>query len=84
VNIFSNRPQSVLELHANLPSDFGRVVRDVQGRVRAIVRGKAGHCRAATSDEVNSGVYVLIVPGLWPILQTLLANAVGEYYLTDL
>jgi bifunctional UDP-N-acetylglucosamine pyrophosphorylase/glucosamine-1-phosphate N-acetyltransferase len=73
-----------LTARANLPSDFGRVVRDAQGRVRAIVESKRATPEQLRGDEVNSGVYCFNRAWLWPVLQSLPRNAVGEYYLTDL
>jgi len=66
------------------PSDFGRVVRDVQGRVREIVEMKRATPEQKRIKEVNSGVYCFNRAWLWETLHTLPRNAAGEYYLTDL
>ena len=66
------------------PSDFGRVVRDSQGRVREIVEMKRATPEQKRIQEVNSGVYCFDRIWLWETLQTLPRNAAGEYYLTDL
>src|SRR6266568_4393917 len=66
------------------PSDFGRVVRDADGRVCEIVEVKRATEEQKRIREVNSGVYCFDRAWLWPILQTLPRNATGEYYLTDL
>ncbi len=73
-----------LTAHAVLPSDFGRIVRDSQGRVREIVEVKRATPEQLRIDEVNSGVYCFARAWLWPVLQALPRNAAGEYYLTDL
>jgi bifunctional UDP-N-acetylglucosamine pyrophosphorylase / glucosamine-1-phosphate N-acetyltransferase len=73
-----------LTARATLPSDFGRVVRDRQGRVRAIVEVKKATPEQLLIDEVNSGVYCFDRSWLWPTLQALPRNTTGEYYLTDL
>jgi bifunctional UDP-N-acetylglucosamine pyrophosphorylase/glucosamine-1-phosphate N-acetyltransferase len=69
---------------ADLPSDYGRVVRDSQGRVREIVEVKRATPEQLAIREVNSGVYCFDRAWLWPTLQALPRNPAGEYYLTDL
>lgn len=66
------------------PSDFGRVVRDTDGRVREVVELKRATEEQKGISEVNSGVYCFDRGWLWPNLQALPKNASGEYYLTDL
>ena len=66
------------------PSDFGRVVRNTQGRVREIVDVKRASEEQKCINEVNSGVYCFDRAWLWPTLHALPRNASGEYYLTDL
>ncbi|HLJ35648.1 MAG TPA: bifunctional UDP-N-acetylglucosamine diphosphorylase/glucosamine-1-phosphate N-acetyltransferase GlmU [Ktedonobacteraceae bacterium] len=65
-------------------SDFGRVVRDENGQVCAIVEVKRATEEQKRIREVNSGVYCFDRAWLWPILETLPRNLSGEYYLTDL
>ena len=69
---------------ANLPSDYGRVVRDEQGRVREIVEVKRATPEHLQGREVNSGVYCFERTWLWSELERLPRNPTGEYYLTDL
>ncbi len=66
------------------PSDFGRVVRDSQGRVREIVEMKRATPEQKRIKELNSGVYCFDRAWLWETLRTLPRNSSGEYYLTDL
>ena len=73
-----------LTAHAALPSDFGRVVRDADGRVLEIVEVKRATEEQKRIDEVNSGVYCFDRSWLWPTLEALPRNASGEFYLTDL
>ena len=73
-----------LTAHAALPSDFGRVVRDADGRVLEIVEVKRATEEQKRIDEVNSGVYCFDRSWLWPTLGALPRNASGEFYLTDL
>jgi len=67
-----------------LPSDYGRIVRDSQGRVREIVEVKRATAEQMQIREVNSGVYCFERAWLWSALHALPRNAAGEYYLTDL
>ena len=69
---------------ANLPSDYGRVVRDAENRVSAIVEVKRASEEQKQIREVNSGVYCFDRAWLWPTLQALPRNPIGEYYLTEL
>jgi bifunctional UDP-N-acetylglucosamine pyrophosphorylase/glucosamine-1-phosphate N-acetyltransferase len=66
------------------PSDFGRIVRDTDGRVREVVEVKRATEEQLCIREVNSGVYCFDRNWLWAVLQGLSRNASGEYYLTDL
>jgi bifunctional UDP-N-acetylglucosamine pyrophosphorylase/glucosamine-1-phosphate N-acetyltransferase len=73
-----------LTAHTEQPSDFGRIVRDAYGRVRAIVEVKRATEEQKRIKEINSGVYCFDRAWLWPSLQALPRNPSGEYYLTDL
>lgn len=69
---------------ADQSSDFGRVVRETDGRVREVVEMKRATEEQKSIREINSGVYCFERNWLWPMLQALPRNAAGEYYLTDL
>jgi bifunctional UDP-N-acetylglucosamine pyrophosphorylase/glucosamine-1-phosphate N-acetyltransferase len=69
---------------ADLPSDYGRVVRDAEGTVREIVEVRRASEAQKNLREVNSGVYCFRRTWLWPALAALPRNSAGEYYLTDL
>lgn len=69
---------------AELPSDYGRVVRDSQGRVVEIVEVKRATDEQKQIREVNSGVYCFERAWLWSTLAHLPRNPGGEYFLTDL
>ena len=73
-----------LTAQTELPSDYGRIVRDARGQVREIVEVKRATAEQLRINEVNSGVYCFDRAWLWPVLQNLPRNASGEYYLTDL
>lgn len=69
---------------AELPSDYGRVVRDAEGHVLEIIEVKRATPQQLQIREVNSGVYCFERAWLWTELARLPRNLSGEYYLTDL
>lgn len=76
-----------LSLELSDPGAYGRVVRDGEGRVRAVVEAKdydpARH--GENPREINSGLYLIrrrTAERLLPRLSN--ANNSGEYYITDL
>jgi bifunctional UDP-N-acetylglucosamine pyrophosphorylase/glucosamine-1-phosphate N-acetyltransferase len=73
-----------LTAHTEAPSDYGRVVRNDQGRVLEIVEVKRATPEQLQIREVNSGVYCFDRAWLWSALKDLPRNPAGEYYLTDL
>jgi bifunctional UDP-N-acetylglucosamine pyrophosphorylase/glucosamine-1-phosphate N-acetyltransferase len=63
---------------------YGRVVRDGEERVVAIVEAADASPEELALREVNSSIYVFRGAALWPALEELTAqNAQGELYLTD-
>ena len=63
---------------------YGRIVRDGDGRLRAIVEAVDATPEELAIGEVNSSIYVFRAGLLWPALERLEAhNAQGELYLTD-
>ncbi len=66
------------------PQGFGRVVRDSQGRVRAVVEEADCTPEQLTLRELNAGIYCFDAAWLWENLSRLRPSAQGEYYLTDL
>ncbi|MBS1721471.1 MAG: bifunctional UDP-N-acetylglucosamine diphosphorylase/glucosamine-1-phosphate N-acetyltransferase GlmU [Armatimonadetes bacterium] len=66
------------------PKGYGRIVRDEEGYVAAIVEEKDATSEQRQILEVNPAVYVFDCQTLLEILPTLgNTNAQGEYYLTD-
>lgn len=75
---------TVLTMELDDPTGYGRIVRNAQGEVTAIVEQKDGDTDVLAIKEVNSGVFAFDAA----ILRTSLAklnsdNAQGELYLTD-
>jgi bifunctional UDP-N-acetylglucosamine pyrophosphorylase/glucosamine-1-phosphate N-acetyltransferase len=66
------------------PSGYGRILRDSEGRVQAIVEDSASTAEQRAIREVNSSIYCFTLEKLWPCLAALRPNnAHRELYLTD-
>jgi bifunctional UDP-N-acetylglucosamine pyrophosphorylase / glucosamine-1-phosphate N-acetyltransferase len=66
------------------PKGYGRIVRDIDGSVKAIVEEKDATSSQKCIQEINTGIMVLPTHSLKRWLKALRAtNAQGEYYLTD-
>ena len=69
----------------NDPTGLGRIVRDSNGSVTAIVEEKDADAAQKAVKEINTGILVLPNAKLEAWLNSLSSNnAQGEYYLTDL
>jgi bifunctional UDP-N-acetylglucosamine pyrophosphorylase/glucosamine-1-phosphate N-acetyltransferase len=67
------------------PTGYGRVVRDKDQNVLAVVEERNANMVQRAINEINSGVYAFESDWLWNSLHSLAPNEVnGEYYLTDL
>jgi bifunctional UDP-N-acetylglucosamine pyrophosphorylase / glucosamine-1-phosphate N-acetyltransferase len=66
------------------PGAYGRIVRDAEGRVLAVVEDGALTPEQRAIREVNSAIYCFTLEKLWPCLAALRPqNAHRELYLTD-
>lgn len=66
------------------PTGYGRIVRDADESVKAIVEEKDATAEQKHIAEINTGIMVLPTNSLKKWLKALRAsNAQGEYYLTD-
>ncbi|MGY1458693.1 MULTISPECIES: bifunctional UDP-N-acetylglucosamine diphosphorylase/glucosamine-1-phosphate N-acetyltransferase GlmU [unclassified Luteimonas] len=75
---------SVLVAQLENPRGYGRIVRDSEGNVGAIVEEKDADAEQRRIDIVNTGVLAAESTALKNWLQRLSSdNAQGEYYLTD-
>jgi bifunctional UDP-N-acetylglucosamine pyrophosphorylase/glucosamine-1-phosphate N-acetyltransferase len=75
---------TILTAELDDPTDYGRVLRDSEGRVQAIVEEKSCTPEQRAIREVNSSIYCFTVAKLWPCLNSLRPdNAHRELYLTD-
>jgi bifunctional UDP-N-acetylglucosamine pyrophosphorylase / glucosamine-1-phosphate N-acetyltransferase len=75
---------TVLSAELADPTDYGRIVRDSEGRVEAIMEETAATPEQRSLREVNSSIYCFTLASLWPALNALRPNnAHRELYLTD-
>jgi bifunctional UDP-N-acetylglucosamine pyrophosphorylase/glucosamine-1-phosphate N-acetyltransferase len=66
------------------PHGYGRIVRDVDGNIDAIVEEKDANPAIRLIQEINTGIMALPTQQLGKWLKGIKAkNAQGEYYLTD-
>jgi bifunctional UDP-N-acetylglucosamine pyrophosphorylase/glucosamine-1-phosphate N-acetyltransferase len=77
-------PLSMLTVTTNDVRGFGRIVRDGQGQVIAIVEEAQATPQQLLINELNPGVYCIRTDWLWPALTRIPLSPKGEYYLTDL
>jgi len=74
----------VLTAHLADPTGYGRIVRDADDGVAAIVEQRELAPEQLGIDECNTGVYCFDGRGLFAALSDVTAhNTQGEYYLTD-
>jgi bifunctional UDP-N-acetylglucosamine pyrophosphorylase/glucosamine-1-phosphate N-acetyltransferase len=75
---------TILTAEIDDPTDYGRIVRDTEGRVVAIMEQKSATPEQRAIREVNSSIYCFTLAKLWPCLNALRPeNAHKELYLTD-
>ncbi len=75
---------TVLSFEPTDAASYGRVLRDGNGGLRAIVEARDATPAELAVREVNSSIYVFESAALWPVLDRLSPhNAQGELYLTD-
>lgn len=75
----------LLTISLSNPAGYGRIVRDAQAQVQAIVEQKDASAEQLQITEVNTGILVVNAEDLRQWLAKLTnQNAQGEYYLTDL
>lgn len=76
---------SILSSQIDQPGSYGRIVRDGQGRVIAIVEARDATVGQRAINEVNSGIYAVQRSFLAEALPAVGSdNAQGEYYLPDI
>ena len=84
VSSLNERDFGLLTVNLQDPTGYGRVIRDVQGKVCKIVEQKDASATELSVQEVNTGIMVAPTKDLKRWLSQLSnQNAQGEYYLTD-
>ena len=77
-------PLALLTVERENPLGFGRIERDGQGYVRAIVEEADCTPEQKAIRELNVGAYVFEAAWLWANLPKVPLSPKGEYYVTDL
>ncbi len=80
----ANANLTMLTCIAEDPIGYGRVIRDHNQGLIAVVEDRNATLTQRAISEVNSGVYIFDAEWLWPHLERVELNPRGEYYLTDL
>jgi len=80
----SGAAATILSAEIENPSGYGRIVRQDDGSVAAIVEDSALTAEQRPIREINSSMYCFTLAKLWPVLATLKPqNVHKELYLTD-
>ncbi len=67
------------------PTGYGRIIRDEQGHIAAIVEQKSGTPEQLAIQEVNPGAYCFSAPEFWKHIDELRPSIPAqEFYLTDM
>ena len=79
-----NNDVTVISASVSAPRGYGRIVRDKNGDITAIVEEASADEKTKLINEVNSGAYCFRADALADILTKITPdNSKGEYYLTD-
>lgn len=76
-------PFSLLTVKSENPRGFGRIVRDPDDGLLAIVEEAQASPEQLKIDELNVGAYCFDNSWLWEALKKIKVSPKGEYYLTD-
>ena len=81
----NNSSLTVMSAVFENPSNYGRIIRDEKGNLKAIIEEKDANEEQKAVKEINTGVYLLKWSDLAPSFLSLDSNnAQNEYYLTDI
>ena len=75
---------AMLTITRDEPQGFGRVVRDTEGKIQAIVEEVDCSVEQKAIRELNPGIYCFAADWLWNNLHKIPLSPKGEYYLTDM
>jgi bifunctional UDP-N-acetylglucosamine pyrophosphorylase/glucosamine-1-phosphate N-acetyltransferase len=76
-------PVTMLTVVVEDPRGFGRIVRDGNGQVKAIVEEVDANPDQLAIRELNPGLYCFNANWLWGALKQLKRSPTGEFFLTD-
>jgi bifunctional UDP-N-acetylglucosamine pyrophosphorylase / glucosamine-1-phosphate N-acetyltransferase len=76
-------PVTIVTVIVDDPRGFGRVIRNSQGSVLAIVEEAQATPKQKAIRELNVGIYCFSAEWLWQALPLIPLSSKGEYYLTD-
>ena len=80
----NNEYATVLTAIYENPTGYGRIIRDDQRNIKAIIEEKDASVEEKKITEINAGIYCFDIEELLEALKKLTPNnAQGEYYLTD-
>lgn len=83
-HISNENSATVISAKVENPTGYGRIVRDENGSVKAIVEQKDADDETLKINEVNSGCFWFKTNDLLSVLDSIQANnKAGEYYLPD-
>ena len=77
-------PLSLLTLQSENARGFGRLLRDQNGQVQAIVEEAVASPEQLAIQELNVGIYCVQADWLWKALPRIPLSPKGEYFLTDI
>lgn len=77
-------PLSLLTLVSQDSRGFGRILRDSQGNIQAIIEEAVASPEQLAIQELNVGIYCVQADWLWKALPRISLSPKGEYFLTDL
>lgn len=81
----SNSDLTVLSTIFENPAGYGRIIRESDNTLKAIVEDKDTTFEQKSVKEINAGIYILNWPKVKRAFSQLTSNnAQGEYYLTDI
>lgn len=77
-------PMTLLTVHEEDPRGFGRVIRNANGKIQAIIEEADASPVQLEVTELNAAMYCFNADWLWENLKNIKLSPKGEYYLTDL
>lgn len=81
---FGDLAIAMLTIERDDPQGFGRIVRNAQGQIQAVVEEVDCTADQLHIRELNPGIYCFDGAWLWENLPKLKVSSKGEYFLTDM